>query len=108
MVPKEGEIAPPHTFQCTVNPVSSKEFRMQLQPAPRSSKNVMVVGGGSGGMYAAITAAERGHSVSLFEKSDSLGGFLKFTDTDTYKDDLRRYKNSLSSVGCISCPSASS
>lgn len=95
MVPKEGEVAPPHTFQCTVNPVSSKEFRMQLEPAPRSSKKVMVIGGGPGGMYAAITAAERGHSVSLIEKSAALGGFLKFTDEDTYKDDLRRYKNSL-------------
>jgi 2,4-dienoyl-CoA reductase-like NADH-dependent reductase (Old Yellow Enzyme family)/thioredoxin reductase len=95
MVPEEGAMVPPHSFQCTVNPVSSKEFRMLLEPAARSKKNVMVVGGGPGGMYAAITAAERGHNVTLVEKSDSLGGFLKFTDTDTYKFDLRRYKNSL-------------
>jgi len=91
----EGEITPPHTFQCTVNPVNSKEFRMSLSPAVKSAKKVMVVGGGPGGMYAAITAAERGHRVILVEKTDSLGGLLKFTDTDTYKDDLRRYKNSL-------------
>ena len=95
MIPKEGEVAPPNTFQCTVNPVCSKEFRMQQEPQPRSKKKVLVVGGGPGGMYAAITAAERGHSVSLIEKSDSLGGSLKFADADTYKDDLRRYKNSL-------------
>jgi 2,4-dienoyl-CoA reductase-like NADH-dependent reductase (Old Yellow Enzyme family)/thioredoxin reductase len=95
MEPKEGEIMAPHTFQCTVNPVSSKEFRISLEPAPRASRKVMVVGGGPGGMYAAITAAERGHKVTLVEKSDSLGGFLKFTDADTYKTDLRRFKDSL-------------
>jgi len=91
----EGEITPPHTFQCTVNPVTSKEFRMSLAPAVKSPKKVMVVGGGPGGMYAAITAAERGHKVILVEKTDNLGGTLKFTDTDTYKFDLKRYKNSL-------------
>jgi 2,4-dienoyl-CoA reductase-like NADH-dependent reductase (Old Yellow Enzyme family)/thioredoxin reductase len=95
MIPKEGQIPPPHTFQCTVNPVCSKEFRMMLEPQTASRRNVLVVGGGPGGMQAAITAAERGHSVTLVEKTDSLGGFLKFTDADTYKDDLRRYKNSL-------------
>jgi NADPH-dependent 2,4-dienoyl-CoA reductase/sulfur reductase-like enzyme len=46
-------------------------------------------------MYAAITAAERRHDVILMEKTDSLGGILKFTDTDIYKDDMRKYKNSL-------------
>jgi NADPH-dependent 2,4-dienoyl-CoA reductase/sulfur reductase-like enzyme len=95
MIPKEGEVPPPHTFQCTVNPVCSKEYRMQQEPPAMSKKKVLVVGGGPGGMVAAITAAERGHYVTLVEKSDSLGGFLKFTDSDTYKDDLRRYKNSL-------------
>ncbi|MBP2649918.1 MAG: NADH:flavin oxidoreductase, Old Yellow Enzyme family [Firmicutes bacterium] len=95
MPQEEGKITPPHTFQCTVNPVTSKEFRMQLEPAAKSSKKVMIVGGGPGGMYAAITAAERGHKVTLFEKTNSLGGALKFTDYDRYKDDLRRYKDSL-------------
>lgn len=95
MIPKEGEVPPPHTFQCTVNPVCSKEYRMQQEPAATSKRNVLVVGGGPGGMVAAITAAERGHSVTLIEKSFSLGGFLKFADADTYKEDLRRYKNSL-------------
>lgn len=46
-------------------------------------------------MQAAITAAERGHDVILAEKDSALGGVLKFTETDTIKTDLRRYKNYL-------------
>lgn len=95
MPQKEGEIMPPQTFQCTVNPVTSKEFRMQIAPPAKTARKVMVVGGGPGGMVAAITAAERGHDVTLVEKTNSLGGVLKFTNTDTYKDDLRKYKDSL-------------
>ena len=95
MVQVEGEITPPHTFQCTVNPVTSKEFRMALAPPVKSAEKVMIAGGGPGGMYAAITAAERGHKVTLFEKAGSLGGILKYTETDTYKYDLKRYKDSL-------------
>lgn len=41
-------------------------------------KNVMVVGGGPAGMEAARVAAERGHSVTLYEKSATLGGLLDF------------------------------
>ena len=91
----EGEPEPPFTFQCSVNPVTSKELRMQLAPMPKAVRKVMVAGGGPGGMYAAITAAERGHQVTLVEKSDSLGGLLKFADRDTYKNDLKRFKDSL-------------
>jgi pyruvate/2-oxoglutarate dehydrogenase complex dihydrolipoamide dehydrogenase (E3) component len=46
-------------------------------------------------MKAAITAAERGHRVSLYEKSDSLGGLLLNTDTDTFRWPYKRFKNYL-------------
>ena len=46
-------------------------------------------------MKAAITAASRGHKVTLAEKTDTLGGLLKFTDYDSLKVDLMRYKNHL-------------
>lgn len=95
MPQKEGVIEPPHTFQCAVNPVTSREFRLQIAPPAKSAKKVMVVGGGPGGMYAAITAAERGHKVTLVERTESLGGLLKFADHDTYKEDLRKFKDSL-------------
>ncbi len=91
----EGEITPPHTFQCSVNPITSKEYRLSLAPLPKRRQDVLVVGGGPGGMYAAITAAERGHRVTLMEKSDFLGGTLKFAELDSYKTDLNRFKDSL-------------
>ena len=89
--------ARPHaeTFQCTVNPYSMRELRMQWQPPVRRLQDVLVVGGGVGGMYAAITAAERGHNVTLLEKSDRLGGVLWYTDEDCHKEDMRRYRESL-------------
>ena len=47
-------------------------------PAADAAKKVMVIGGGPGGMEAARIAAARGHEVTLYEKSGSLGGLLDF------------------------------
>jgi 2,4-dienoyl-CoA reductase-like NADH-dependent reductase (Old Yellow Enzyme family)/thioredoxin reductase len=83
-------------FGCAVNPRAGHEFRLDATEKPASrQKTVLVVGGGPGGMQAAITAASRGHRVILAEKSDSLGGLLKFTDYDTLKSDLKRLKDYL-------------
>lgn len=95
MPQKEGEIMPPMTFQCAINPVATKELRMLLSPPIKTPRKVIIIGGGPGGMYAAITAAERGHFVTLVEKTGSLGGTLKFADRDRYKVDLKRFKDSL-------------
>ena len=56
---------------------------------------MLIVGGGVAGMQAAITAAERGHKVTLIEKTEKLGGILNFTDYDTCKTDLNNFKNLL-------------
>lgn len=85
----------PELWHCAVNPKASRELRWRQAPTPKSSKKVLVVGGGVSGMYAAITAVERGHRVKLAEKSDKLGGILWFTDIDTHKESLRRYRDSL-------------
>ncbi|MGB9850650.1 MAG: FAD-dependent oxidoreductase [Moorellaceae bacterium] len=82
-------------WSCTVNPWAGRELRWRWAPRPMSSKNVLVVGGGVGGMYAAITAAERGHKVTLAEKESRLGGLLWFTEVDVHKHDLKQYKDSL-------------
>ena len=63
---------------CAVNPAVGKEREFQLGLRPASQrKKVLVIGGGPGGMEAAMVAAERGHSVTLWESGKELGGRLK-------------------------------
>jgi 2,4-dienoyl-CoA reductase-like NADH-dependent reductase (Old Yellow Enzyme family) len=67
---------------CAVNPACNREHEYEIIPA-KQPKKVMVVGGGVAGMQAAVTLAERGHKVSLYEKDEALGGlcslFLRLT-----------------------------
>jgi 2,4-dienoyl-CoA reductase (NADPH2) len=58
---------------CLVNPLACHETEWTIEPTTTPRK-VAVVGGGPAGMAAAATAAERGHSVVLWEASDELGG----------------------------------
>ncbi len=83
-------------FSCAVNPRTGREMRypQEFAPAPQPKK-VLVVGGGPGGMKAAISAAQRGHTVTLADKNDRLGGQLRFTDYDDIKKDLRAQKDYL-------------
>lgn len=78
---------------CTINPKAHLPFDIDALPAPVKSEKVLIIGGGIAGMQAAITAAERGHKVTLVEKSDKLGGLLYFTDVDIDKPDLRNFKD---------------
>jgi 2,4-dienoyl-CoA reductase-like NADH-dependent reductase (Old Yellow Enzyme family)/thioredoxin reductase len=80
---------------CTVNPRANNEVKIDKMPEPKGSRKVLVVGGGPGGMQAAITAADRGHRVILVEKDSSLGGILHFSDTDIHKVDLKNFKDLL-------------
>lgn len=78
---------------CTINPLAHLPFDPNTIPAPTKQAKVLVVGGGIAGLQAAQTAADRGHKVTLVEKSDKLGGLLWFTDVDIDKPDLRNFKN---------------
>lgn len=60
---------------CTLNPRAGREGEYEVARA-KSPKRVAVVGGGPAGMKAAVTAAERGHAVSLFERGEVVGGQL--------------------------------
>ncbi|MBU2514915.1 NAD(P)/FAD-dependent oxidoreductase [bacterium] len=61
--------------QCLCNPRVGRELETIIKQAD-IKKNVMVIGGGAAGMSAALAAKERGHSVTLYEKSERLGGQL--------------------------------
>jgi NADPH-dependent 2,4-dienoyl-CoA reductase/sulfur reductase-like enzyme len=58
---------------CIFNPLTGYETTISVQPA-QGKKKVLVIGGGLGGLEASRVAAERGHHVTLFEKSAELGG----------------------------------
>jgi 2,4-dienoyl-CoA reductase-like NADH-dependent reductase (Old Yellow Enzyme family)/thioredoxin reductase len=85
----------PWTSVCSVNPKLGLEPAVRVITRPLASMKVAVIGGGPGGMVAAITAAERGHKVTLYEKGSVLGGLLLHADYSPYKWALKRYKNYL-------------
>ncbi len=73
---------------CALNPVIGNEYELSFAPPATMRKKVLVAGGGPGGMQAALTAAERGHSVILCEQSGELGGALRSERGIPFKTDL--------------------
>jgi 2-enoate reductase len=75
---------------CSVNPRCGFENFSEVTPA-KEPKKVLIVGGGIGGMQTAITAAERGHKVTIWEKSDELGGLGIAAGAPEFKLAVKRY-----------------
>lgn len=83
-----AERAATSTRRCTVNPLIGREIEgNEIPPAP-SKKKVLIAGGGPGGLYAAYTAAKRGHQVILCEKEPELGGILKSEQALPFKYEM--------------------
>lgn len=70
---------------CLVNPMVGHEA--EIKPADKVKK-VMVVGGGVAGLYSAALAAKRGHNVTLYEASNTLGGQMRLAAFPPGKGDL--------------------
>ena len=83
-----AERAATSTRRCTVNPLIGREMDgVEVVPA-REKKKVLVAGAGPGGLYAAYTAALRGHEVILCEKESEVGGILKSEQALPFKHEM--------------------
>lgn len=75
---------------CALNPRTVREDEFTITPAP-VKKNVYVAGGGPAGAEAAIVMAQRGHKVTLFEKSDRLGGLYGLAAVAPWKGEISSF-----------------
>ena len=71
--------------RCALNPKTMQSKKYKLTPA-KKSKNIAIIGGGIGGMEAAIVCAQRGHTVTLYEKSGVLGGVFIAAAAPSFKE----------------------
>jgi 2,4-dienoyl-CoA reductase (NADPH2) len=86
------------TASCLVNPRACFETEKPFAPAAKEKK-IAVIGGGPAGLACAVTAASRGHQVTLFEATGHLGGQFRLAreipGKDEFKESLRYYKRQL-------------
>ena len=74
-----------HMARCALNPETMQSNKYYLKPA-KKIKRIAVIGGGIGGMETAIVLAKRGHRVTLYEKSNELGGVFIAASTPSFKE----------------------
>ena len=71
--------------RCAINPETMQSRKYKIKPA-RKIKRIAIVGGGIGGMEAALVCAKRGHKVTIYEKSDKLGGVFIAAAAPSFKE----------------------
>ena len=71
--------------RCALNPQTMQSKKYKIEPA-KKIKNVAVIGGGIGGMEAALVCAKRGHKVTVYEKTDKLGGVFIAAAAPSFKE----------------------
>ena len=76
-----------YRISCAVNPIVGKEASSELRPAEKP-KRVLIVGAGPAGMEAARILSLRGHEVTLCEKGDEPGGYLRISSLPPWKKDI--------------------
>ncbi|MHB9029895.1 MAG: oxidoreductase [Candidatus Latescibacterota bacterium] len=76
-------------LDCSMNPYLSREAEQRLVSTD-APKKVMIVGGGPAGIRCALTASQRGHEVTLYEKMPYLGGMIYPGSRPAFKQDVAR------------------
>ena len=76
--------------KCHINPLVGHEYDFPFNPTDKPRK-VLIIGAGPGGMYTAVTAAERGHDVTVWEKSKQIGGQLNLAVVSPGKQEMCKW-----------------
>jgi 2,4-dienoyl-CoA reductase (NADPH2) len=79
-------------MKCSVNPMVGREGKLIIENA-KTPKKIIIIGGGPGGLEAALIAARRGHDTVLYEKQERLGGQLIDAALPPFKSEINKLTN---------------
>lgn len=84
--------------ECGVNPIALNKYLTDLVyklPKSEDPKKVVIIGGGIAGMKATEVAAEKGHDVTILEKTGRLGGLTRYADRGRVHSDVKRFRDNM-------------
>lgn len=81
------------TVRCAVNPMVGRETWYNMDARAYRPKKVVIIGGGPAGLEAARVCSHRGHTVTLFEKEEKLGGKFRMACAAEFKQEMKNYLN---------------